>query len=67
MSAPDFRLRDSGSIWLLFPVSDAAKAWIEENIPDDAQWLGKGLAIEARFVDNILGGLAGAGLAVDML
>lgn len=47
LPAPDFRLRDSGSIWLLYPVSDTAKEWVAEHIPADSPRFRDAIAVEA--------------------
>ena len=60
----DFQLTDHGSIWLLNPVTKAAQEWVADNIPDDAQRHGNAVAIEPRYVDNIVEGVSGAGLRV---
>jgi hypothetical protein len=60
--APDFTYRDEGSLMLLAPDSEFAKGWVEEHIPDDAQWFGNYLAIERRFFQNILDGIDADGL-----
>ena len=63
-SGPDFRCENHGSIFLLYPVSESAKSWIEENLPSDAQWFGNAVAIEHRYVWPILEGIRNDGLAV---
>lgn len=60
----DVRVHGSGSVYLLEPVTEAAQEWIDENIPDDAQYLGKNLAVEHRYVDHILEGMQNDGLVV---
>lgn len=60
----DFLLVDNGSVVLLTPLSKAAKQWIEENISDDSTWFGRSLAIEPRYVDDILNGITNSNLEV---
>lgn len=60
----DFELTDHGSVSLLRPITDEAREWIDENIGDDAQWLGRGLAIEHRYVGDIVEGILNDGLTV---
>lgn len=62
--APDFIINDQGSIVLFLPNSPEAREWIAENIPDDAMWFGRSLAVEHRFADDIIAGIEGDGLAV---
>jgi hypothetical protein len=63
-SRPDFRCENNGSIFLLYPLSESAKTWIEENLASDAQWFGRAVAIECRFIWPILEGIQNDGLAV---
>ena len=60
----DFLYQHEGSIGLLFPITDAARGWVQEHISDDAQWFGKGLVIEWRYVDPIIEGITRDGLGV---
>lgn len=62
--APDFLAADHGSIWLVQPITDAAKQWVADHIPSDAQWFGRGFVVEWRFIDDILCGIAADGLEV---
>lgn len=61
---PDFHIGDHGSIWLLTPVTEAARSWVAEHIPEDAQRLGRGIAIEPRYVPDIIDGIIDAGLEI---
>ena len=60
----DFRCENHGSIFLLYPLNESAKSWIEENLPSDAQWFGNAVAIEHRFIWPILEGIQNDGLVV---
>jgi len=60
----DFRCENHGSIFLLFPVSQSAQSWIEENLPSDVQWFGQAVVIEHRYIWPILEGIQNDGLAV---
>ena len=64
MTGPDFSLANHGSIWLLTPHSAQASAWVADNLPDDAQWLGRAIAIEPRYVPDIVAGFQQEGLTV---
>lgn len=61
MSA-DFHVYDQGSIVLLEPVTDDAKAWCARHLPDDAPMWGNAYAVEHRYVEDILDGIAEEGL-----
>ena len=60
---PDFRSENHGSLFLLFPLTPSAHSWIEEHLPDDAQWF-DAVVIEHRYIWTILDGIQDAGLAV---
>ena len=60
---PDFRCENHGSLFLLFPLSPSAHSWIEEHLPEDAQWFGKAVVVEHRYIWTILDGIQDAGLA----
>lgn len=61
-SQPDFTITGGGTLYLLRPVSDAAKEWVQLHIPEDAQWLGDAVAIEHRYIQAIVDGLEADGL-----
>jgi len=60
----DFTVEDHGSIFLVRPLSDSAKEWINENIGYDAHFLGTALVVEHRYITNIIEGMAKAGLEI---
>jgi len=55
---------DGGTIALVTPLSDEAKAWVEDNIRD-ALWFGRGIAVEPRYLNNLLEGMCGDGLVIE--
>jgi len=59
----DFRLTNHGTISLLAPLTAAAEAWIDEHLPEDAQMLGNAIAIEPRYVGDIVAGILTEGLS----
>jgi hypothetical protein len=61
---PDVFVRNEGSIFLLTPMSDAAREWIGEHIPEDAQYMGRALVVEHRYVEDIVAGMQSDGLIV---
>jgi len=63
-AGPDFRCENHGSIFLLYPLSESAQSWIEENLPSDAQWFGNAVAIEHRYIWPVLDGIQNDGMAV---
>jgi hypothetical protein len=62
----DFEIIDGGSVLLLIPLTDEGRRWIDESIGEDATYFGNGLAVERRFIDQIVGGILSDGLGVGM-
>lgn len=62
--AADFTVQNHGSIFLLCPQTEAASTWIEEHIPADAMTLGSAVAVEHRYISDIIEGAQGDGLIV---
>jgi hypothetical protein len=60
----DFDVRDHGSLVVLTPQSPEAGDWVDEHLPDDAQWLGKGVVIERRYFEPIYDGITADGLTI---
>ena len=52
------------SLVLVLPVSPEAKAWIEEHVDPEAQWFGRSLVVEPRYVEAILDGMSRDGLVL---
>jgi len=60
----DFLFVNHGSATILTPLTEAARDWVADHLPDDALTFGGGVVIELRYVDNILEGLTDDGLTV---
>ena len=60
----DFVVRGGGSVYLLCPLTDEARDWTKENIPEDAQTLGPNIAVEHRYIEDIVEGIRADGLVV---
>lgn len=60
----DFTLSGGGTIYLLRPVSAEAREWVDAHIPEDASWLGNAVAVEHRYVEDIVDGILNDGLTV---
>lgn len=58
----DFDLVNGGSVFLLIPNTEAAEAWVANNLPDNPLTLGRGIAVEHRYIGDILHGIQGDGL-----
>ena len=65
-TSKDFSWTNYGSVCILNALSDEAKAWVEENLPADAQkWSACGTAIEPRCIPAILDGIEESGLTIE--
>jgi hypothetical protein len=64
VKSADFQFVNGGSVCLLIPVNGDARRWLDENIGEDAIYLGRGLAIERRFVSQIVDGIVADGFRV---
>jgi hypothetical protein len=53
----DFLVRDEGTIWLFTPLTPAALQFLSEHIQGDAQYFGDSLAVEHRYVSDLIVGL----------
>jgi hypothetical protein len=62
---PDFVVENHGSIFLLRPLTPAAKAWVEEHIGDNGyQPYYPTVVVEHRFIADIIHGAQADGLVV---
>jgi len=62
MKSIDALVSGHGSIYLVRPISNAATAWINENVQDEAQWFGHSLAVEHRYILDLMDGMQASGL-----
>jgi len=63
----DFLVTGEGqftTVYLLHPITDAAREWVAEHLPEDAQHLGESIAVEHRYIHDIVDGARNDGLAV---
>lgn len=67
VNTPQFELENHGSLFLLRPLSSAAKEWMQEHLPvgdpETRFWCGA-LVIEARYLEPIVDGIIGDGLVL---
>ena len=64
----DVNVENHGSIVTFSPLNDSAKDWIKENVKTEPwQFLGKKLAVEPRYVQNLIDGMENDGLFVKVL
>lgn len=59
----DFDLVNGGSVFLLIPNTEAAEAWVAEHLPDDAPTFGRGIAVEHRYISDVMRGIMADGLS----
>ncbi len=64
-AAPDFLIENHGSVFLLSPLTDAARIWIDEHIGADNgfQPMYPTVLIEHRYISAIVRGLVEEGWA----
>lgn len=63
LPVPDLRVENKGaSVVLVRPLTDFGRSWLEEHT--DGQWFGGALAVEPRFLEALVEGAVGDGLAV---
>ena len=60
----DFEVQNEGTIYLLRPLTPAARAWVAGYIPDDAQYFGDAVVVEHRYIRDIVAGIVADGLTV---
>ena len=60
----DFEAPLAGGFILLRPVSEAARTWVKDHLPEDTPALGQHLAIETRHAPPIFDGIEDDGLTI---
>lgn len=61
----DLHVQFEGSIYILFGMTDAGKAWMAEHLPEDApRWTREGVVIGQHCIVDIVAGAIEAGLEV---
>lgn len=60
----DFIISGGGSVFLLTPITKRAREWADEHLPKDRQTLGTGIAVEHRYIVEIVEGIKRDGLIV---
>jgi hypothetical protein len=63
-TGPDFLVENHFTLFLLFPRSESAKIWCDENLPADRMKFGLGIVVEANCIWPILEALQDQGYAV---
>ena len=51
-------VENHGNVWLLRPLSKKGKRWLHRNLQTEPwQWLGKGVAVDQHYIEDILDGM----------
>jgi hypothetical protein len=65
VTSADFLVVNHGTMTILHALSEDARAWVDEHLPDDVlTWGPTGTVIEPRDVAPILDGIASDGLTI---
>ena len=63
----DFQIVDHGSIISIKPVSEAGRAWVEENVVSEPwQWLGGALCVDIRCAGTLIDEMAAEGFDISL-
>ena len=60
----DLRVTNHGSLFLVEPRTDAGRVWLADHTDATAQWFGRGIAVEPRYIDALVFGAVEDGMAV---
>lgn len=52
-----FSIENHGTIVLIRPLTPDVATWLSENVDPDAQWFGRALVCEPRYVEPLVVGL----------
>lgn len=64
MARIDSEISGGGAVYLLHPLTHEAHDWVVEHLPADALHLGAAVAIEWRYIGQVVGGAIADGLRV---
>ena len=60
----DAEVENHGTIFLVRPLTEAARDWLAENVSNESQWFGAALVVEHRYAADLVDGMIGDGLNV---
>lgn len=60
----DVMVQNEGSVMLFHLLTPEAHAFVNDNVPEDAQYFGNSLVVEPRYALDLANGMQSAGLAV---
>lgn len=63
--ATDATVENHGTLCLVRPMTEAARDWLRDNVQEGAQYLGRALAVEPRYIGELVDGMTAAGLDVE--
>jgi hypothetical protein len=58
----DVRLENAGGLFIVQPMTAAAREWIDANVQDDATWWAGGLVVEPGYIVTLLQGMTEGGI-----
>lgn len=61
---PDFTIENHGTIFLLNPQHRSACEWLAEHVDEDSLWSNGALAVEHRFISDVVNHLRDDGFVV---
>ena len=53
------------SVYLVILNTDSARQWVQNNVNPNVQWMSGGIAVEWRYLDDLLAGMAQCGLRLN--
>lgn len=61
----DVKIQNEGGVFLFDLITDAAREWVGEHIPESALYFGGALVVEHRYALDIATGMENDGLEVE--
>lgn len=61
----DFTVQNEGTIFLLQPLTVAAREWVNDNLPEQRLVYGTAVVVEHRYIFDIVVGIKRDGLEVE--
>src|SRR4051794_18638677 len=60
---PDVRVTNEGAAYMVEPVTDGARQWVNQNVVVERwQWVGGSFAVDHRFIQRLVDGMREDGL-----
>jgi hypothetical protein len=61
---PDYEVSGGGTVYIVTPLNPAAQQNLESGVGSDAQWWAGGVAVEHRFISDLVDQLREEGWAI---